>query len=464
LLRHYRKVYRVRSTKRSDGPIRGEVVWTRCLRSFDGDANAAQRAASLLSRFVAAAALLLIAATWPLWTSQAAFPGVPFFGALRGVPAWLEGISLAAACIALVGALVAGSRRRIGRWSLLLYAGVVACLVLADQHRLQPWAYQLSLLALILAVLPPPEAIAWARLLVVSIYFYSAVSKLDWTFFESGGGQIVGGLWTFLHVNHEQVEPSQRLMAGSLALGELLVAAGLCWRSTRRAALLASAAMHLMLLAALGPWGAGHKPGVLLWNLYFIAQNIVLFGVAGEWKQPAEISFPPPVNSPAVSTVRPAFRVATRGLIAFAALFPLTEPFGICDVWPAWAVYATGPERLRVYINAADIERLPTAVRPYVDAPRFLDGRCLVRIDRWSLEATQAPLYPQNRFRLGVALALAQVAGLEESIHVEIDRPANRWTGRRSSQTLTGSAAITAELDRDWLNGLPRPFAEHSIP
>jgi hypothetical protein len=431
-------------------------VWTRCLRSFDGDANAAQRAASLLSRLVAAAALVLIAATWPLWTPPAPFPRVPLVSGLRAAPAWLEGTLLAAACLALMGGLVAGSRRRIGRGSLLVYVAAIACLVLADQHRLQPWVYQLSLLALILAVLPPHEAIAWARLLVVSIYFYSALSKLDWTFFEAGGGQIVDGLWTFLHLHHEQVEPSQRIMAGSFALGELLVAAGLCWRRTRRAALVASVAMHVLLLAALSSWGAGHKPGVLLWNVYFIAQNIVLFGVAGERKQPAEIACDSHLNSHRRSLAR----LAARGLVLFAVLFPLSEPFGICDVWPAWAVYATAPERLRVYITAADAGRLPAGVRAYVDAPRFLDGRCLVRIDRWSLEATQAPLYPQNRFRLGVALALAQAAGAEESVHVEIDGPANRWTGRRSTHTLTGSAAIATELDRDWLNGFPRPFGE----
>jgi hypothetical protein len=128
-------------------------------------------------------------------------------------------------------------------------------------------------------------------------------------------------------------------------------------------------------------------------------------------------------------------------------------------VWPAWAVYATGPERLRVYIDPSDIGRTAAAIGAYVDVPRYVDGLCLVRIDRWSLDATHAPLYPQNRFRLGVALALAKAAGLEKSIHVEIEGPANRWTGQRSSRILTGRAAIAAELDRDWLNGFPRPFA-----
>ncbi len=141
--------------------------------------------------------------------------------------------------------------------------------------------------------------------------------------------------------------------------------------------------------------------------------------------------------------------------MVFALLFPLTEPFGLCDVWPGWAVYATRTERLRVLIDAADRQRLPAALQRLTDAPRFADDRCLVRIDRWSLETTRAPLYPQNRFRLGVALSLARATGLQQTIQVEIESSANRWTGRRSTRTLTGSAALAAELNGDWLNGFP---------
>jgi len=413
-----------------------------------------------LSRAVAGAALALVAATWPLWTSDAAFPRVPFLGGLRGMPTWLEGSVLAVACVALAAAFAAGSQRRLGRCALLVFVGAVGCLALADQHRLQTWVYQLSILSLILAVMSPREAIVWARLVVVSVYFYSALSKLDWTFIESGGGQIAEGLTTFLHTGREHLGSSRQILAGSLVVGEFLVALGLCWRRWRRAALIGSVVMHGLLLAALGPWGAGHKPGVLLWNVFFIVQNVVLFGLAGERLPTDEIAGEAAANSGRRPAAWRASQAAVRAAVVFVVLFPLTEPFGFCDVWPAWAVYATGPERLRVYVDAADRARLPPEVRKFVDKSRFEDERCLVRIDRWSLEATQAPLYPQNRYRLGVALALAQATGLEERIHVEIDGPAERWTGRRSSRAVTGAAAISAELNHDWLNGFPRPFAE----
>lgn len=425
----------------------------RWLPNFAGDPDRAERAASLLSRTVAAGAIALIVATRPLWTPQPVFPRVPFFAWLRSAPGWLEWTALSIVTAGLVGALLAGSGRRIGRWSLVAFAGGLAFLALTDEHRLQPWVYQFFLLSLVLAALPAGDAIAWSRIHIASLYVYSAISKLDWTFIESGGGQIVQGLLQCLPLDGNLSATSRRILAGSLAGGELLIGIGLCFRLSRRFAFYASLVMHALLIAALGPWGAHQKPGVLLWNAWFVVQNIVLFGFAGD--TPASLAATPPAKGRATW-----LGLAVRGLIVFAVVFPLTEPFGWCDVWPAWAVYATGPERLRVYINlnSADIARVAKVIGPYIDPPRFIDNRCLVRIDRWSLDATQSPLYPQNRFRMGVALALARAAGLEQTIYVELDSPADRWSGQRTTRALSSSAAVVAELNRDWLNGSPRPF------
>ncbi len=93
---------------------RPRLFFVRALRSFEVDPNRAESAAPLLSRVLSLAALLLIAATWPLWTPQTVFPRVPFVGIFRGVPGWLEGAALGVGCCGLVLAFVAGSSRRDG--------------------------------------------------------------------------------------------------------------------------------------------------------------------------------------------------------------------------------------------------------------------------------------------------------------------------------------------------------------
>jgi hypothetical protein len=324
-------------------------------------------------------------------------------------------------------------------------------LVLADQHRLQPWAYQLVLLEIVLSGMSAGEAIAVARMLTVSIYFFSAVSKLDRSFLTSGGGQIVDGLLHCFGLGGRIGDENRMLLASCLATAELLVALGLCWRRSRKFAWPASIAIHVLLLAALGPWGAQNKPAVLLWNVYFILQNLILFGLAGELPG-ATLALVPPKE-----VLRTTYlREAVRGMALLAILFPLTELLGVCDVWPAWAVYATRPARLRVFIEAADRDRLRAEGQAYVQSPRFEDDLCLVRIDRWSLDACSAPIYPQNRFCLGVALAIADRVALGENIIVEVDGPADRFTGARTSRQLKGRTAIATELERYWLNGFPR--------
>jgi hypothetical protein len=419
--------------------------------AFVGGPRRVDLAASLLSRVAAGSLFVLVGTTWPLWSPQGEFPRVPFVGWFVCVPAWLEWTALGGCGIALLTTLIFAARIRVMRWAVAVSTLAIAVLVLADQHRLQPWVYQLVVLQIVLARLPALEAIALARMFVISIYLFSALSKLDRSFFDVGGGQIVEGLLRCLGLADRVSVDARMFLAGSVAAAELLVAVGLCWRRSRKLAWAASIVMHLLLLAALGPWGENSQPGVLLWNVYFILQNVILFGLAGEL--PAADSGAD-VLSTGTRSEWPCR--AVRSLVAFVIVFPLTEPFGQCDVWPAWAVYATGPERLRVFVRSADRDHLPASIRCYLQEPRFEDDLCLVRIDRWSLDACRAPIYPQNRFRLGVALTIADAGALADTVVVELDSAANPFTGERTSRQLQGRAAIVSELNGYWLNGFPR--------
>ena len=70
----------------------------------------------------------------------------------------------------------------------------MAGLVALDQHRLQPWMYEFLLLLGIGIAARGTTAVRCSRAVVISIYFWSGVSKIDPGFLESHGRLLLEGL------------------------------------------------------------------------------------------------------------------------------------------------------------------------------------------------------------------------------------------------------------------------------
>jgi hypothetical protein len=234
-----------------------------------------------------------------------------------------------------------------------------------------------------------------------------------------------------------------------MPVGEMLVAIGLCIPRCRRVAVITAVCMHLLLMLAVGPFGLNHEWGVLLWNAYFIGQAILL------WRR-IEPSSESSIEQP-VAEQRTLAATIGCVLIAFASVWPFASTWGWCDTWPAWELYASRPERARIYVTAAVSERFPQSIRTHVGQPDW-HGWCRVRIDRWSLAAVGAPEYPQNRVRVGIALALADLFEIDQGIRVVLESPATRWTGTRRKRTLTGRRALFDQAETYRFNANLRGF------
>jgi len=188
----------------------------------------------------------------------------------------------------------------------------------------------------------------------------------------------------------------------------------------------------------LGPWGMNHKPGVLIWNVYFISQNWLLFHTLRRerWTKHGE-------------------RKWVDGLVAAVVLLPLLEPLDRFDHWPSWAVYTAHPAVVRVYVDEQHRDGLTESVHAHVGPHNPFSRWRPVSIERWSLDALDVPIYPQDRFQLGVAIALTEADGSGDGIRVVLDGRANRWTGKRSRRELVGRKELLREAERFWLNALP---------
>lgn len=385
-------------------------------------------------RLLAVGHCTLVIATWPLWTPQTAFPQIPLISIVGTIPRSLEWGLLAALVVSLA-AMVFVETLKFQRWGSLMMGLSTLGLVVIDQHRLQPWAWQFLILSVVLATAQAGMAYSAWRCLVIGIYAWSASSKMDHSFCVEHGPFLLDGFCRSIGLTKgTQAWPTgvRYAAAAAIPIAEFLIAGGLCWQRSRRYTVIATVMMHLALVFALGPFGHGHQPGVLLWNVFFLVQNWWLF-----------------VREPAIGRSNENVLSGTligignwiaRSVVGAALAWPLLEPLGLCDHWLAWAVYAARPERVQVFLDDDDVRKLPLKLQPFVGAPDF-EGWHPFRIDRWSLDAVDAPTYPQDRFQVGVTLWLAHNFNLQQ-VRVVIESPANRWSGKRTAHEYIGLEPI----------------------
>ena len=359
--------------------------------------------ATILRRWWSFAGLLLFAATWKLWTPQTEFAQVPLFGWAGSLPSFVDWLGFGV----LLGSLAFSAWKPESNRIWIALAVSLGVLIIFDQHRLQPWTWQLLLLSVFLSSASSGQLgrVPYVAL-TISIYFWSAVSKLDTDFFSSHGQTLVEALFGTIRIDAAAWPGRWKWwLATTLPLGEMLVAVGLSWSRTRRAALIAATGLHVGLLLALGPLGLGHLPGVLLWNLAFIGHDWLLFGRrfgdATRWD--GQDDFGAARWTPSLT-----LRVS---LLALVCVWPVAARWGYCDRWLAWSVYGARSERVSVTLTDEGIRALPVSARRCV-----VDGE--LRLDQWSLAALDVPMYPQLRFQIGVVEWLRQRCGDDTLVEV----------------------------------------------
>jgi hypothetical protein len=77
-------------------------------------------------------------------------------------------------------------------------------------------------------------------------------------------------------------------------------------------------------------------------------------------------------------------------------------------------------------------------------------------MDRWSLSELAVPIYPQDRFQVGVALAVAKHYDLDRSIRVVWQSASARISGARETETWNGIGQSQLKAEQFHLNALPR--------
>ena len=421
------------------------------MQSLEKQSKFSQR----FSQWTALSSLALIAVTWRLWTPQTSYPQIPVFQTLCNAPSWLDWMGLGGALLGLV-AIFISSHPRILQIGCALTMGSLLLLFSLDQHRFQPWAYELWLFCGVWLGCRDPLRMRLMRWLLISVYFYSAVGKLDFEFLHTVGQQMLSVVVRAFGMEVWDLPLNLRLaMVATFPCIELVVAIGLAWPKTRRLAGWLAIAVHLGLIVILGPLGLNHRLGVLVWNLQVAVQAYWLFvaDAASVRSQPSDLA-----NLPAKTRTWPPM-VATA-LIGAAIALPSTERLGLWDHWPSWALYAPHSSRVQIEVATPSVDRLPADLRNLINAtptnPDEFTVWTTIPIDTWSLQTLDTPIYPQARFQLGVAEQILTDWNAGFQARITVLGTASRFNGARRSAVFEGLPQLAKSRSRFWINQHPR--------
>lgn len=396
-------------------------------------------------------ALLLILSTRRLWLSTGDFPQVPFLAGMLMIPAGLDLLFLGMAFPALCLMLLMTDDMLVWRICRNFFVGGMLLLFLSNQHRLQPWAWQFVLIALASLLFSSRQVAYWWRWLAISLYFFSALSKFDLSFADELGLLFLKTVGRQLHFDVTRWPLIwQRIAALSFPSWELATAILLCFPQTRIIGLIFAWIMHAMLLLILGPWGLNHHAAVLIWNLFFICQAGLLFWPC-RYQGPA---CPLQLSSEPTSLTK----VSPLPSLIFTIILvlPILEILGLYDHWPAWGLYSSRIERVKLWIAQEDRSRLPLHIQSHLAEISTESDWLLLKLDRWSLEALHAPIYPQGRFLIGVSAAVLDRFELHDKFRIQIDSEAGRFTKTRDRTELRTWDELQAQIRTYRLNAQPR--------
>ncbi|HUQ69636.1 MAG TPA: hypothetical protein VM165_08940 [Planctomycetaceae bacterium] len=415
-----------------------------------------------LCRLLGVGGLALLGVTWKLWTPQDVFPRVPLFA--WAPPRWWDWASLAALIAGLTGLCLPVRWRRL---SAAAVAGGFAVQFLADQHRLQPWAWQFFILAVVIALADDRLVFRGWFSLVLMIYLWSALSKTDDAFFSQFAAilgkawltpvGVIGLKWTPL--GYQFIHRLAHDLAILPVVIETTVLILAIFVRTRRWAFRLSALMHLFLIMLLGPWGMGHQPGVLVWNLFFIAQNALLFSDRSTMLASCDRWI---CDRPLAGRWPGVRRWTTEVLLTFVMFWPALEPWGYCDAWLGWAVYVPRFHRVEVWIDRTSRERLPAATQTYCETYRGLVDMSSgwnrfieVKTGAMSLGTLGAPNYPNHRLQVSFALDWQQRYDIDK-MDLQLFQRKDRFQPEfKFDSTLSTPAEIEAYARTFRVNALP---------
>ena len=335
---------------------------------------------------VAAAYLCGILFSHRLWFGAGrTFPRVPL---LESLPAFILAHDYLLSILLVVALVLSIFSKRPARF-LVAIATLTTLLVVCDVTRLQPWVYQYVLMLLLLACrhLRIADAtlgrsvLAANQLLIVALYFWSGLQKLNWSFAH----EVLPNLLTSAGFQHFQPGAAYVSAAGAaVALCEASIGVGLFFWRTRKAAVLIASSLHLVVLLLLilagsnsvvWPWNVAML--VMIWLLFWREEGSLTNRTLWQWRSGE-------VTSHLVATV-----------LIVCGLAPALSFAGWWDMYLSASLYSGNTPVAVIQVDENLRSRLPVmAQRQLLTTSR---RELMLPLHDWAMAELNVPPYPEDR-------------------------------------------------------------------
>jgi hypothetical protein len=328
-----------------------------------------------------------------LWIGPRSFPLTPvslMIPTIDGVVAL--GLYVALFVFAVVTLVV-----REPRWPIAAFLAVVAVFCGADQTRWQPWVFQYSVMLAAIALYAgngadgEARALNAIRLIIAFTYVYSGLQKINPNFVENDFPWIAQPITNLF--------PSTAFLLHGFGMAAPLVqvafGVGLLTRRFRRVSLMTAVAMHLFILAMLGPAGLDWNNIVWPWTAAMAIFDILLFSDAADvsWRE--------------IIWSRRDPRHAAIAIL-FAVL-PALSFFNLWDSHLSAALYSGNLTDAQIYLSDAGAAALPAAVTSR--AVRTSPNTNVLNLQRWAVEDLNVSPYPESRVYKAIARSVCNSLG-----------------------------------------------------
>jgi uncharacterized membrane protein YphA (DoxX/SURF4 family) len=314
-----------------------------------------------------------------LWLSGRSYPLSPAFSFLHPIPPPFDFVVFGVMILLL---LLISAIPRPGRW-IAIFVPLAAAYALFDQSRWQPWFYQYLFMLAAIGLHTPDTC----RLIIVSIYFWSGIQKLNSGFLYD----------TFPWMLNPFVSSVPAALAVAAALTESLIGVGLVIRKSRRLAVVAVVAMHVFILVSIGPFGHNSNRVVWPWNIAMILSVILLF-----WR------------TPDVSARDVVWGEKRTFQVAVLLVFTILPAFSLVDLWDSYlsfSLYSGNQRQATIYMADWVADRLPERLQEVValdDSEWQVDT---LDVEEWSYDELNVPPYAETRVLKNIGRRVCSYAG-----------------------------------------------------